>query len=232
VDLSDVSNVQLVRLCGREPDNGLAWDEFVNRFNQYIILSVIRVLSAKSARPPRLEKNEPPELVRDLVQDVYLGLLQNGGQALKRFQGRYENSIYVYLAKIVTTVVMDHLREQWADKRAAQAISLSELFAQENSPPDRAQPQLAVSGTTYTEYQFDEQVTIDDVTHRLDHLLEGEQKQRDILIFLLHVFDGLTTSDIACQKGLGLTQRGVASVLRRTKQKLREAIEAERKDSI
>jgi RNA polymerase sigma factor (sigma-70 family) len=221
-DIRSVSNVQLVSLCAKEPENGLAWDEFVNRFNRCIILCVIRILSAKSPRPLRLDESESGETIRELVQDVYLRLLENEGQALKRFQGQHEKSIYTYLARIATTVVLDHLRQELANKRAAQAVSWSEILNQDSSRLDVDQARSTTTGPSYTEYQLDEQVTIDDLRYQLNHILEGEQKQRDTLIFFLHVFDGLTAGDIASQEGIGLTQRGVESVLRRIKIKLRE----------
>lgn len=210
VNIRHLSNVQLVRLCARKPKNELAWDEFVRRFNQHITLFVIRAFSAKSPEPLRLEETHQSETIRDLVQDVYLRLLENERQALRRFHGYHENSIYAYLARIATTVVLDHQRQASADKRTAQT-------------------NLPVRGLSPKEHPFNERVTIADLTCQLDRLLEGEHKQRDILIFLLHVVDGLTTSEIASQPGMGLTQSGVESVLRRIKLKLREATEADQR---
>ena len=225
MDMRHISNVQLVRLCAQEPNHHRAWEEFVDRFNQHITLTVLRVVSAKSGRLLRLEEVKTRELVRDLVQDVYLHLLSQEAQALKRFHGHHEKSIYAYLAKVATTVALDRWRQDQTTQRTAQFISWSELLGQESRLSKPPQAPLTTSDLSYTS---DEQVVIADLRNQLEHLLEGEQKQRDIMIFLLHVFDGLTANDIAAQEGFGLTHEGVASVLRRVKQKLREAMENER----
>lgn len=227
MDIRNISNLQLVRLCAKEPNHHRAWEEFVNRFNEHITLTVLRTISTKGAYPPRLEEPTTRELVHDLVQDVYLHLLSHEAQALKRFQGQHEKSIYAYLTRIATSVVQDQVRQDQADKRAAPRVSWSELLGQESrlSKPPQSGPT-----TGDPSYTVHEQVVIQDLSDRLEHLLEGEQKQRDILIFMLHVFDGLTASEIASQEGFALATPGVESVLRRIKQKLREAMEAERKD--
>lgn len=225
MDMRNISNVQLVRLCAQEPNNHRAWEEFVDRFNQHIALTALRLISATGAYSPRLEDIRTRELVRDLVQDVYLHLLSQEAQVLRRFQGQHEKSIYAYLVKVTTTVVRDRQRQDQAGRRVARFISWSELLGQESRLSKPPQAPLTPGDLSYTS---DEPVAIVELRSQLEHLLEGGQKQRDIMIFLLHVFDGLTADDIAAQECFGLTREGVISVLRRVKQKLREATENER----
>lgn len=218
MDIGKISNVQLVHRCAQKTDDDQAWQEFVNRFHQHIVLTVLRLVSASSVSCG-LDEATVWELVRDLAQDVYLRLLRR--EALKRFHGRHEKSIYSYLTKIVISVVRDRQREGQANKRDAHLIPWSELRRQERPRSTLSEAPLITQDLSYV----DEHITILDLKNQLEHLLEGERKQRDILVFMLHVFDGLTASDIAAQDGFGLTPEGVESVLRRIKQKLREAME-------
>ena len=100
----------------------------------------------------------------------------------------------------------------------------------ERVPPEGIDIGSSTESLTYQGDCLDEQITVENVRRRLEYLVESERKQRDILVFLLHVFDGLSAREIAEHQSIGLTLSGVESLLRRLKILLKQSIEAEWKD--
>lgn len=223
-----MSNIELVRHCAATPDDSLAWDEFVNRFTPCLTLYVARALKFHAAWRDELSHESTREIIRDLVQDVYLRLLNHKKQALRYFQGRHEDSIYLYLARIATRVVIDYLRDQAVAPAPSQVISWHQLFAQEGSTTKRSADKPLAPQPGDIDHQLEQQLTIHDVCRRLERLLPDEHKERNILLFVLHVFDGLPARQLAAQTGWGLTAKGIESILLRLKEKLREQLEQER----
>jgi RNA polymerase sigma factor (sigma-70 family) len=224
VDVKKLSNIELVRHCAVKPDDGPVWDEFVNRFTPCITLYIARALKANSSRHWTISRTESRETIHDLVQDVYLRLLNHDHQALRFFQGRHENSIYLYLARIATAVVIDYLRERLSAPGPTRMISWHELLAQDGAATDNPQ---APPQPSYTDQRIEEWIAIHDIKYRLEHLLANGDRQRNIRLFLLHAFDGLTARELAAQTSWGLTTKGVETILFRLKNRLRESLAAE-----
>src|SRR5436309_2166379 len=107
-----LSAVELIVRCGRTGD-AAAWNEFVRRFHERILLYVLR-----ERRSYGLTENEA-EAVRDLTQEVYVRLLANDRRTLCEFRGESEPAALAYLACIVRSVVSDQLRREKSQKRAA-----------------------------------------------------------------------------------------------------------------
>ncbi|RMG56232.1 MAG: sigma-70 family RNA polymerase sigma factor [Acidobacteria bacterium] len=219
VRVRELSNIQLVQVCARESQNEAAWDEFVNRFDRHITVNVIRILRTNG------EQSLSPELVGDLVQQVYVRLLENDRRVLKKFRGEHERSIFAYLTRLTTTVVLDYLRHRSAGRHPPELISWTEVEHRLGDSLEAIFFSLSSSGSSCFEDQLDDGVTLRDIVARLQHVLEGEHKRRDILIFVLYVFDGLTAEEIATQPGIELTPSGVRSVLVRLKEKLKKHME-------
>ncbi len=222
VNIKELSNIQLVQVCARDSRNEAAWEEFVNRFNQHIAISVIRVLRSNSDQLMSSDGLIPPDVINDLIQQVYVRLLDNDRQALKRFRGEHEKSIFAYLARLTTTVVLDYLRRRSAGRRPPELISWTEIEYRLKDSLDEMDSCSATLSSSDLENRLNEGMTVRDMIAQLQCILEGEHKRRDILIFVLYVFDGLTAEEIAAQPGIGLTPNGVRSVLIRLKRKLKE----------
>ena len=73
MDFKTLTNTKLIALCAEEPRNEQAWTEFCVRFDEHIRLMVLR-----ECREKHLSKDKPQfdEIFEDLVQDVYLKLVQ------------------------------------------------------------------------------------------------------------------------------------------------------------
>ncbi|NIW13773.1 MAG: hypothetical protein GWN31_07555 [Candidatus Thorarchaeota archaeon] len=55
--------------------------------------------------------------VEDLAQEVYMILVNNDCSPLKKFKGRWENSIYKYLGTTAVRVVLNRIEKAHAQKR-------------------------------------------------------------------------------------------------------------------
>jgi len=104
--LKEISHSELVNLCSQESKDRYAWIEFCSRFDQHI-WSVIN----RECREKNIFENfsQPKQVMNDLVQEVYVKLIEKDKKALRDFQGRYENSIFLYLGTIAKNVVRNHL---------------------------------------------------------------------------------------------------------------------------
>lgn len=228
IEVKQMSNIELVRHCAASPGDRLAWDEFVNRFTPCLTLYVARALKLHASWGRELNYESLRETIHDLVQDVFLRLLNHQQQALRSFRGEREHSIYLYLARIATRVVIDYLREHAATPGPTEFISWHQLFGQESSTAGSSLDKPLAPQPSYTDRQLEQQLTILDVRRRLERLLPQEHRERNILLFILHVFDGLAAHDLAHQSGWGLTAKGIESILLRLKEKLREQLQLER----
>jgi len=154
-----------------------------------------------------------------LVQAVYVRLIEDRTRALKRFQGEYANSIYQYLAMISINVVRDYFREMRAQKRPKISCSLDQLL---NSGGDGAILEEAmsrregVSQSAFTQEELDQ---------ALKKVVTGKNKERDLLIFQLRFYEGLTLDEITRAMGLDISPISVGSILNRIIKKLRPLLD-------
>jgi DNA-directed RNA polymerase specialized sigma24 family protein len=89
-NLKKLTNVQLVQIIANEPCNEEAWREFLHRFHKYVSFTIYSACK-------RLGYAEGVAKVEDLAQEVYIKLLNNNCEPLKRFTSLYENAILKYL---------------------------------------------------------------------------------------------------------------------------------------
>lgn len=101
---------ELIKLLAREPANEKAWKEFVTRFNEYICATIYRECKRRNHAGNGSE-------VEDMAQEVYMILVKNDCDALRKFEGRWENSIYKYLAITCIRTVLYHIYKSGAQKR-------------------------------------------------------------------------------------------------------------------
>src|SRR5437870_5830793 len=119
---------ELLKRCLQRPPNEGAWREFVQRYHGAIKTSVARTFHLRASQETDRRAQFPEDLIDDLVQVVYMRLVEEGNRALDRFEGEHENSIFQYLGIISVNVVRDHFREAKAQKRPKVTFSLDELL--------------------------------------------------------------------------------------------------------
>lgn len=87
-----------------------AWEELFRRHDRRLRGRVREALRA-AGRPA------DPERVREIVQDVYCRLLDDGARRLHQCQGRCETRLVNYLLRMAERVTLDHLRWAGAQRR-------------------------------------------------------------------------------------------------------------------
>jgi RNA polymerase sigma-70 factor (ECF subfamily) len=151
------------------------------------------------------------ELIDDLVQDTYLRIWKL--KALQAFRSSEPKSIYGFIQSIAFSVVQDHLRSVAARKRGA-GMARSTL---DGRP-------AAASGDDVMERRV--------LLRELEEMLcEIAPLPRDQAVFLLHYRQGMTAKAIAELPGIGLTSKGVESLLYRLKEEMRRRVVASARQS-
>jgi RNA polymerase sigma-70 factor (ECF subfamily) len=169
-----------------------AWREFVERFRVPIVRILVRGAWVTD-----------PDEVRDLEQEVWTRLLHRDREALRRLRSQTEDSIRAFLYTVALNVARDARRRAGAraDREAADEDDLDELT-------DGADPEAQVA----------------DRERHLQALEAARAEvadERDLLIFRLYYLDGASASEIAAVPGIGLTPKGVETVIHRLTKRVR-----------
>jgi RNA polymerase sigma-70 factor (ECF subfamily) len=191
------SNRDLIADCLRERSVE-AWQEFVQRFQP--------LLASATSQVARSWDEQAAEVVDDLVASVYLKLCADDCRLLKECRMDHDNSIFSYLKFMACTVAHDHFKKEHAKKRGEEYkfIPIEEL-----PEPRPSRPSTKPSAQ-------EQRIIIHDIEAALKEVTKGEHAARDQLVFWLHYRWGLTASSIAAIPRLGLSPKGVESLLART----------------
>jgi RNA polymerase sigma-70 factor (ECF subfamily) len=144
---------------------------------------------------------------------MYLRLAAGGGEVLERFAGRHAAEISGYLRATAVSITHDHCKGMLARKRGG-AHSRVDLEVAELPTNGRIS-----GGATSAERDI--------LLVQIDRVLRSskdETVQRDRQIFWLHYRHGFTAKSIAEIPQMGLTVKGVESVIQRLIRYLRVEI--------
>jgi RNA polymerase sigma-70 factor (ECF subfamily) len=209
---------ELVERCSCRPPDEPAWEEFVRRYHVTIRSNVQRTYHRKAREEADRRPQLPDDAVDDLVQQVYIRLVEDRSRALKRFEGEHENSIYEYLRMISINVVRDYFREIKAQKRPKISYSLDEMLETRGDTALSPRPGTSDGPMVDNAYAV---FAVQEIEHVLRKAVSGKNRDRDTLIFKLHYYDGLTSEEIISVMGLEITTIGVNSILNRIVRKVR-----------
>lgn len=212
-----LSNTELVKRCANSLNNNSAWLEFFSRYKQCIYYTIIHECQKNEVKKYCFQFEET---VKDLVQDVYLKILENDCKALKQFRGESENSVYSYLKMIAKNVVKNYITKMQAQKRPQVEISLDTpiMLTDENEPiyyKDRKK-----STSFDTEQEFRLTILKEEIEYRLAKLLTGRKKKRNKLICQLHIYNGFSANEIALFFNFGISTKHIANIISNSRQKL------------
>ncbi|MDZ7362572.1 MAG: sigma-70 family RNA polymerase sigma factor [candidate division KSB1 bacterium] len=220
MDLQNLPNTQLIKLCAEAPDHREAWLLFHQRFDRSIRLFILRECKRKDLTANR---SQFEEIFNDLVQDVYLKLVQNNCRALRNYKALNEDSIYQYLAIIARNAVRGYLTKVGAKKRRAKLISLDTPVAgpqeNENLRLIDVVPDAGPSPDASLEAQSEQQ----ELDWLLEQIVTGASKERDILIYKLHYEEGFSPEQIVEHCGIALSDKRIRNIITEIKQKIIEA---------
>ncbi len=217
------SVAELLANCSRRPPDEIAWKEFVYRYHAIIRSSVAKTFHKKAREEADRKPQFPEDAIDDLVQTVYFRLIEDGGRAIDRFEGEHDNSIYQYLVTISVNVVRDHFREMRAQKRPKISFSLDELLENSGDSALMNQTMSDLEGNPLKKPTA--RISLDDIEQALEKAVTGKNRDRDLTIFKLRYYHGMTLDEITKVMGLGLSPISVGSVLNRILKKIKHLLE-------
>ena len=202
---STLSLKDVVCLCAG-PSDEEAWEEFVSRVGKPISLTVLRIASLWG-EPSRA-------LVEDLVQVTYLKLWEGGCRLLRDFAIEYPEAILRYIKKIAANATHDHFKHRRSQSSGGNKphVSMSDIDVEAGKEVPGSQERITFG------------VFLTEIDGLLKRHLGGPDQERDRLIFWLYFRQGMSTQEIGSMPTIGLSPKGVGSVIERLKHGIREQI--------
>jgi len=202
----------IVCLCADAGDDE-AWEEFVSRVGKPISLTILRTASMWG-EPSR-------SLMEDLVQITYLKLWENSCRLLRDFAMQHPEAILGYLKKIAANATHDYFKHDYSQSSGGSQphVSTSDVDPEVGKEGHGSQEKIAF------------RLFLDEIDEHLKRCLNGPDQERDRMIFWLYFRQGMSTKEIASLPAIGLSTKGVGSVLERLKHGVREQILGVRSDS-
>jgi RNA polymerase sigma-70 factor, ECF subfamily len=200
-----MSGEELIRACA-EGNDSAAWDEFVFRFHRPISLSILRIAYQWG--------EIPQQIVDDLVQETYLKLCTDRCKQLLEFAAHHPDAILGYVKTIAVNVAHDHFKSLHSQKRGSGEVTQIAEDSDPKASPNHAGGQKAM----------EREVLFKQIDEYMESCLEGPDRDRDRTIFWLYYQQGMTAKDIAALPTIGLSAKGVESVIVRLVRLLRERI--------
>ena len=211
MNYSELSPEELFRACAQTSD-AAAWGEFIRRFHRLIATVVLRAA--------RRWGQARAEIVEELVQETYLKLCAHDARLLRAFTPRHEGAVFGYLKVVAANLAHDHFKALHSQKRGTGQESRTRV------EPDGMQSQESIAGEDAA--GIERRVLFAELDGHLRAVVEGPHAVRDRRIFWLHYRMGVTAEAIAALPGVGLSRKGVETVLFRTARALRHRVAAHR----
>jgi RNA polymerase sigma-70 factor (ECF subfamily) len=160
-------------------------------------------------------------LVEDIVQITYLKLWEDGCSLLRSFAIQHPEAILGYLKKAAANATHDYFKHRHSQSSGGDNphVSTSDVDPQAANHVDGSEERIAF------------QIFLNEIDAHLRHLLTGSDGERDRTIFWLYFRQGMSTREIASLPGIGLSIKGVGSVIERLKHGVREMILGSQSDS-
>jgi RNA polymerase sigma factor (sigma-70 family) len=194
----------------------------VCRYHAAIRANVVRTFRLRASQETERRPQFPEDAIEDLVQAVYVRILEEGNRALLCFEGEHENSIFRYLGIIAVNVVRDHFRETKAQKRPKISFSLDELLQNAGEGGMLVEAVSSTDGESVAGSRLN--LTVEDIEKALRGAVSRKNRDRDVLVFKLHYYEGLTFEEIRKALGLDISTMGIGSILNRINTKLRSRL--------
>ena len=203
MDLSTLPGNDLAKLCC-DAGNLAAWNEFVFRYQKPLALAVRR----KARKFGVLS----PEVVDDLVQDIFLRLCADNCSILKKFSPKEPDSIVGYLVVVARNVAHDHFRATLAQRVGGDIHHI-----------DTEDGDLDFLAASYDPSQTAERsLRMGEIDSALQSLMPDPVTERDYTIFQMYFKQGFTAREIGDIRSFSLTIKGVEASIHRSVKLLRE----------
>ncbi len=189
VALTENDRSLLKNCLDREPG---AWKEFVDRFASVFVHVIQHTAQLRSVQ---LSAHD----IDDLAADIFLALVANDFDVLRRFRG--ESSLATYLSVIARRIVVHEITRQ----RMAEAMG-----------------HVKAHGATLDQAhagEFDGSMRIEN-RELVDRMLEGLIETESSIVRLFHL-EGRSYREISA--GLGVPENSIGPTLSRAREKLRQS---------
>jgi RNA polymerase sigma-70 factor (ECF subfamily) len=153
-----------------------------------------------------------PSLVEDLAQVTYLKLWEDGCRLLRDFAIQHPEAILGYIKKTAANATHDHFKHRRSQSAGGDHphVSTTDVDPEAGDQVHGNQNKIAF------------EVLLQEIDSYLKHT--GPDQDRDRVIFWLYFRQGMSTKEIASLAVIGLSAKGVGSVLERMKNCIREQI--------
>jgi RNA polymerase sigma-70 factor, ECF subfamily len=199
---SSISIEELVHRCSVSP-SAEAWEEFVRRFHRLIATVVLRTATRLG--------DASRQTVDDLIQETYLKLCADNFRILRSFEQQHPEAFTGYVKVLTANVVRDHFKSAHTRKRGSGQLAQIE----DDFVPPAAEDSLG------SPKSIERAVLLQEIAHHLALSVAGPDQERNSQIFWLHYRAGLSARAIADLPGMGLTTKGVESIILRITKDLR-----------
>lgn len=186
----------VLQLSPASSGSAVDWGEFIRRIHP--------VIAGVVSKTARLWTKPTFFLVEDLVQETYLKLFANDCKALREFDCEHNNALYGFLKVVASNVVHDYFRSAYSQKRGCGR----EKENLEHVP-------VSMAFCRHSLEEADRCILLDEIDDCLADRAGDPTFSRDYAIFWLYYREGLTAKAIADLPSVGLTVKGVESVVGR-----------------
>ena len=209
---ASLSLKEVICLCAETRDNE-AWEEFVARIGKPMGFIIMRTAS--------LWGEHSRTLMEDLLQATYLKLWEGGGRHLRDFALQRPEAIWGYLKRTAANATHDYFKHSHSLSAGGSNphLSTSDVDPEAGQDAHGSQEQIASS------------VFLEEIDEHLKRCLTGPDQERDRMIFWLYFRQGMSTKEIASLPAIGLSAKGVGSVIERVKHSIRDQILGTRPDA-
>ena len=167
-----------------------AWAELIGRHDRQLLIVLLRASPGAGAAE-----------LSDLRQEVWVRLLERGALAGLRLER--PGALGAYLCRVALRVAIDQARARGARPRAdAPVEEAHELPGGADPEREAALAQARLK-----------------LAHALLRSNEGPNGPRDLMVLRAHFQDGLNPAEIAAM-GVGLSAKGVETLLRRARERI------------
>jgi RNA polymerase sigma-70 factor (ECF subfamily) len=202
---ASLSLKEVICLCA-ESRNDEAWEEFVSRAEKPVSFVVMRTAA--------LWGEHSRAVVEDLIQITYLKLWEGGGSHLRDFAIQRPEAIWGYLKRTAANATHDSFKHSHSQSSGGSTLHLSTSDIDPKAGRE-------VHGS---EEQIASSVFLQEIDEHLKHCLTSPDQERDRMIFWLYFRQGMSTKEIASLPAIGLSAKGVGSVIERVKHSIRDQI--------
>ncbi len=194
---------ELVRQCSTSHSSE-AWEEFIRRFHRLIAVVILRTA--------RSFGDSSKQTVDDLIQETYLRFCADNFRTLRSFEQQHPGAFTGYIKVVAANVVRDHFKASYSQKRGAGHLEqIEDDFVPAASEDSAGSPK-----------SIERAVLIQQIASHLEFCVAGPDQERNRRIFWLHYRAGLSARAIADLPGIGLSAKGVESIIMRVTKELRE----------